>query len=127
LAIVIRKEDLVASALARPTVAFEDSHSGGRVWAGPGALALQISIFMMERQNQALNNSREQFKNAGDVVSIGHQMLVEAKEEITRKNDRQNAAVDVALTRLFGNQEGLGRLMDAMADYIYDYHHRPQA
>ena len=78
-------------------------------------------------RDQALNNSREQFKNAGDVVSIGHQMLVEAKEEITKNNDRQNAAVDEALTRLFGNQEGLGRLMDAMADYIYDYHHRPQA
>ena len=78
-------------------------------------------------RDQALNNSRDQFKNAGDVVSIGHQMLVEAKEEITQKNDTQSSAVDEALTRLFGNQEGLSRLMDAMANYIYDYHNRPTA
>ncbi len=78
-------------------------------------------------RDQALHNSREQFKNAGDVVSIGHRMLVEAKEEITRRNDVQNVAVDEALTRLFGNPLGLGRLMDAMANYIYDHHNQSQA
>jgi type I restriction enzyme R subunit len=75
---------------------------------------------------QALNNSREQFKNAGDIIMIGQEKLVETKEEFIEKNDRENAALAEAISRLFGNKEGLEKLMDAMANYVYDYHNHPQ-
>jgi type I restriction enzyme R subunit len=78
-------------------------------------------------RDQARNNSREQFKNAGDVESLGEEMLVHAKEELAEKNERQNSAIQESLTRLFSNPEGLARLMEGFADYVYDYHNRPQA
>ena len=78
-------------------------------------------------RNQARNNSREQFKNAGDVEAIGEELLVHAKDELADKNERQNAAIQESLTRLFGNREGLSRLMEGFADYVYDFHNRPQA
>ncbi len=77
-------------------------------------------------RDQARNNSREQFKNAGDVEALGEEMLVQAKEELAEKNERQNGAIQESLTRLFSNREGLARLMEAFADYVYDYHNRPQ-
>jgi type I restriction enzyme R subunit len=78
-------------------------------------------------RDQARNNSREQFKNAGDVESLGEEMLVHAKEELADKNERQNAAIQESLTRLFSNREGLARLMEGFADYVYDFHNRPAA
>ncbi len=78
-------------------------------------------------RDQARNNSREQFKNAGDVEALGEEMLVHAKDELADKNERQNAAVQESLTRLFGNREGLSRLMEGFANYVYDFHNRPQA
>ena len=78
-------------------------------------------------RDQARNNSREQFKNAGDVEALGEEMLVRAKDELADKNERQNAAIQESLTRLFGNREGLARLMEGFADYVYDFHNRPQA
>jgi len=76
-------------------------------------------------RDQALHNSREQFKNAGDVEALGEEMLVHAKDELADKNERQNAAVQESLTRLFGNREGLSRLMEGFANYVYDFHNRP--
>jgi len=73
-------------------------------------------------RDQALNNSREQFKNAGDIVAIGQEKLVETKEELATQNERQNAALAEAMSRLFGDKEGLAKLMDAMGNYVYDYH-----
>ena len=78
-------------------------------------------------RDQAKNNSREQFKNAGDVEALGEEMLVQAKEELANKNERQNAAIQESLTRLFSDREGLARLMEGFADYVYDYHNRPPA
>jgi type I restriction enzyme R subunit len=76
-------------------------------------------------RDQARNNSREQFKNAGEVESLGEELLVHAKDELADKNERQNAAIQESLTRLFSNREGLSRLMDGFADYVYDFHNRP--
>jgi type I restriction enzyme, R subunit len=78
-------------------------------------------------RDQARNNSREQFKNAGDVEALGERMLVDAKDELAAKNERQNAAIQESLTRLFSNREGLARLMEGFADYVYDFHNRPSA
>ena len=52
-------------------------------------------------------------------------MLVHAKDELAEKSDRQNAAIQESLTRLFSNREGLSRLMEGFADYVYDFHNRP--
>ena len=73
-------------------------------------------------RDQARNNSREQFKNAGDVESLGEEMLVHAKEELAEKNERQNAGIQESLTRLFSDRKGLARLMEGFADYVYDFH-----
>jgi len=75
-------------------------------------------------RDQARNNSREQFKNAGDIEARGEEALVQAKSELAEKNDRQNAAVQESLDRLFSNREGLARLMEGFADYVYDFHNR---
>lgn len=77
-------------------------------------------------RDQARHNSREQFKNAGDVEAIGEEMLVNAKDELAAKNERQDAAINESLTRLFGDRQGLSRLMSSFADYVYDFHNRPQ-
>jgi type I restriction enzyme R subunit len=77
-------------------------------------------------RDQARNNSREQFKNAGDVEAIGEEMLVLAKDELAEKSDRQNAAIQESMTRLFSDKEGLARLMSGLADYVYDYHNQPR-
>lgn len=77
-------------------------------------------------RDQARNNSLEQFKNAGDVEALGEELLVQAKEELAEKNERQNAAIQDSLTRLFSNREGLARLMEGFAEYVYDFHNRPQ-
>jgi type I restriction enzyme R subunit len=78
-------------------------------------------------RDQALNNSLDQFKNAGDVMALGEEMLVQAKDELAAKNERQNAAIQESLTRLFGNPEGLSRLMEGFANYVYEFHNSPQA
>jgi type I restriction enzyme R subunit len=78
-------------------------------------------------RDQARHNSREQFKNAGDVESVGEEMLVQAKDELAQQNDRQNAAVQESLSRLFSDRDGLSRLMNGFADYVYDFHNRPEA
>jgi len=73
-------------------------------------------------KDQAIHNSFEQFKNAGDVEKIGEQALVETKEELTEKNDQQNAALGEVMTRLFGDKEGLKTVIDAFATYVYKVH-----
>jgi len=78
-------------------------------------------------RDQARNNSREQFKNAGDVESLGEEILVHAKAELAEKNERQNMALQNSLTRLFSDRVGLARLMEGFADYVYDFHNRTQA
>ena len=78
-------------------------------------------------RDQARNNSREQFKNSGDVEALGEEMLVHAKDELADKNERQNAAIQESLIRLFGNREGLSRLMEGFADYVYDFHNQQHA
>jgi type I restriction enzyme R subunit len=75
-------------------------------------------------RDQARNNSREQFKNAGDIEALGEEALVQAKLELAEKSDRRNAAVQESLDRLFSNREGLARLMEGFADYVYDFHNR---
>jgi type I restriction enzyme R subunit len=89
------------------------------------ATTAQKLIEVESLRDQARNNSREQFKNAGDVEALGEEMLVLAKEELAQKSDRQNAAIQESLTRLFSNREGLARLMEGFADYVYDFHNRP--
>lgn len=78
-------------------------------------------------KDQALNNSPEQFKNAGDIAALTQEKLVETKEELVAKNDRQNEALGEAMSRLFGDKEGLVKVVDALANYVYDYHNRAQA
>jgi len=71
---------------------------------------------------QAKNNSREQFINAGNVIHRGEEEFVNAKEHIVGENERQNAAVEEALDRVLGDKDGRDRLMRAMAFRVYDYH-----
>ncbi|MGB8265988.1 MAG: DEAD/DEAH box helicase family protein [Candidatus Velthaea sp.] len=78
-------------------------------------------------QELAQNNSAEQFKNAANVIARGQEMLVETKEDLKAKNDRQNEAFDQALSRLFADKEGLARVVDALSEYVYRQHQKPQA
>ena len=71
---------------------------------------------------QAKNNSREQFINAGNVIRRGEEEFVNAKEHIVSENERQNASLEEALDRVLGDKEGRDRVMRAMAFRIYDYH-----
>ena len=71
---------------------------------------------------QAKNNSAEQFINAGNVIRRGEEELVNAKEHIVGKNERQNATLEEALDRVLGDEEGRNRVMRAMAHRVYDYH-----
>ena len=78
-------------------------------------------------REQVRNNSWEQFRNAGDAKSLTEEMLVTAKTDIAAKNDRQNAAVQESLDRLFQDPEGLARITEALSRYVFDFHSRPQA
>ena len=73
---------------------------------------------------QSRNNSREQFKNAGDVERIVQERLVDAQAEIATKNDAQNVAIADVLVRLFNDKAGLRRVVDAYGDRVYDFHNQ---
>lgn len=74
-------------------------------------------------KDQALHNSYEQFRNAGDVLNLGQEMLVQTKEELVAKNERQNVGFEEAMLRLFGNKEGLARVLGTLTEYVYRHHH----
>jgi hypothetical protein len=74
--------------------------------------------------NQQLSAEPGQLQ--GDIIAMTQEKLVETKAELAEKNDIQNAAIAEAMSRLFGNQEGLAKLGEVMANYVYDHHHLPR-
>ena len=75
-------------------------------------------------REQALNNSYEQFVDAGDVEQACKDALLETKDERLTKNDEESKVVQDITERFFADKEVLRRLVRATSKYAYEHFNR---
>ena len=76
-------------------------------------------------REQAMNNTFDQFIDAGDVEHVCKDALLETQEERVSKNDEESRVVQQITERFFADRDALDKLVNATSKYAYDLFKRP--